>query len=243
MVGLVLVLITLAVFLDLRAAFWVAVGVPVSILGCLAILWLAGGTLNMVSVFSLIMMIGIIVDDAIVVGEQVASESARGVASDVASIRGAQRMVIPVMAATLTTAAAFAPIFAVTGPIGQVMGVIPMVALAVLVASTIECFLVLPAHLSHGGRKPAAPSAFRRRFDAGFAAFRDGPYLRALTVLVAWRYAFCAFLVGTLLVFAGLLMGNVFALTFSSRPRPRSCARVSCSSPACHSRRRPKLSR
>ncbi len=216
--GLALVLVTLAVFLNIRTAFWVAVGIPISILGCLAILWLVGETFNMVSVFALIMMIGIIVDDAIVVGEQVATENARGYAPHVASIRGARRMLTPVMAATLTTAAAFVPIFAITGPIGQVMGVIPMVVLAVLVASTIECFLVLPAHLSHGGRKPAKPSRFRQRFDDEFGRFRDGSYRRALEVLVAWRYAFFAFLVGTLIIFAGLLMGERLRAHFFLSP-------------------------
>ncbi|XWN32596.1 MAG: efflux RND transporter permease subunit [Devosia sp.] len=206
--GLVLVLVALSVFLNVRTAFWVAVGIPVAILGTLGIVWLTGQSLNMVSVFSLIMMIGIIVDDAIVVGEQIAVQSEEGLPPHAASIRGARSMLKPVMAATLTTAAAFLPIFAITGPIGQVMQVIPMVVIAVLIASTMECFLILPAHLSHFRAKNREPSAFRRRFDAGFARFRDHHFRRFLVRVVEWRYAFAAFLFALLVALVGLIAGE-----------------------------------
>ena len=147
--GLILVLATLFVFLNARTAFWVAAGIPVAMLITIGILYLLGETINMVSLFALIMMLGIIVDDAIVVGEHAESRFKAGESALIAAENGARRMYVPVMAASLTTVAAFAPIFLLGGTIGAIMGVIPMVVLAVLLASLVECFLILPGHLSH----------------------------------------------------------------------------------------------
>ncbi|MCF3933892.1 efflux RND transporter permease subunit [Acuticoccus sp. M5D2P5] len=217
--GLLLVLVALAIFLDLRIAFWVAAGIPVSIFGTLGLMWLTGQSLNMVSIFSLIMMIGIIVDDAIVVGEHTATLEEAGHPPIAAAIGGASSMLKPVMAATLTTMAAFVPIFAVTGPIGQVMHVIPMVVLAVLLASTFECFMVLPAHLNKSkSRKARRPNVLRRGFDRVFVAFRDGAFRRILEAVVDWRYTFLAVLLGMLIVLAGLLAGDRIRFHFFLAP-------------------------
>ncbi len=147
--GLVLVVLILFVFLNARIAFWVAAGIPVAMAATLGIMYASGQTINMMSLFSLIMTLGIIVDDAIVVGEHTATRSAAGDEPVAAAEAGAGHMITPVMAASLTTMAAFAPMFLVRDTIGQIMGSLPLVVIAVLIASLVECFFVLPGHLAH----------------------------------------------------------------------------------------------
>ena len=147
--GLILVIGILFVFLNARIAFWVAAGIPVAMLATIGIMWLLGQTINMISLFGLIMMLGIIVDDAIVVGEHTATRFSQGDGPFEAAENGAGRMVTPVSAAMITTIAAFAPIFVIQGGIGQIMGVLPIVVIAVIIASLIECFFILPGHLAH----------------------------------------------------------------------------------------------
>lgn len=147
--GLVLVIIVLFIFLNGRVAFWVTAGIPVAIAATLGVMLVAGQSINMVSLFALLMMLGIIVDDAIVVGEHTATRHAMGDSSVLAAERGAGRMTMPVLAASLTTAAAFAPILLIGDVIGQIMGAIPIVVICTLVASLIECFFILPGHLAH----------------------------------------------------------------------------------------------
>ncbi|MEP1206919.1 MAG: efflux RND transporter permease subunit [Rhizobiaceae bacterium] len=154
--GLVLVVGILFIFLNARIAFWVAAGIPVAMLATIGIMWLLGQTINMISLFGLIMMLGIIVDDAIVVGEHTATRFTAGDGPYEAAENGASRMIMPVSAAMITTIAAFAPILVIQGGIGQIMGVLPIVVIAVIVASLIECFLILPGHLAHTLRPRAA---------------------------------------------------------------------------------------
>ncbi|MEO1065959.1 MAG: efflux RND transporter permease subunit [Pseudomonadota bacterium] len=147
--GLLLVVAVLFVFLNARVAFWVTAGIPVAIAATLGVMLIAGQSINMVSLFALLMMLGIIVDDAIVVGEHTATRHAMGDPSDVAAERGAGRMLMPVVAASLTTAAAFGPMLLIGDVVGQIMGAIPIVVICVLIASLVECFLILPGHLAH----------------------------------------------------------------------------------------------
>lgn len=147
--GLLLVVIVLFIFLNARVAFWVTAGIPVAIAATLGVMLLVGASINMVSLFALLMMLGIIVDDAIVVGEHTATRLSMGDNSFVAAERGAGRMMLPVFAASLTTAAAFAPILLIGDVVGQIMGAIPIVVICTLIASLIECFLILPGHLGH----------------------------------------------------------------------------------------------
>ncbi len=147
--GLVLVVATLFVFLNARIAFWVAAGIPVAMFATLGFMLLLGQTINMITLFAMIMMLGIIVDDAIVVGEHTASRFEAGDEPFQAAENGAGRMLTPVMAAMITTVAAFAPMLLIGDIIGQIMGVMPYVVIAVIIASLIECFLILPGHLAH----------------------------------------------------------------------------------------------
>ena len=145
--GLVLVLGVLFVFLNLRIAFWVAIGIPVALLATFAVMLMSGQSINMVSLFALIMTLGIIVDDAIVVAEHAQTRRQSGDDPQTAAQTGALRMLAPVTAASLTTIAAFLPLFAIGDIIGTIIGAIPFVAVSVLLASLIECFLILPGHL------------------------------------------------------------------------------------------------
>lgn len=147
--GLVLVVLTLFIFLNARIAFWVAAGIPVAMSATVGFMWMFGESINMITLFAMIMMLGIIVDDAIVVGEHTATRFAEGDDPYEAAENGAGRMIKPVTAAMLTTVASFAPILLISGIIGQIMGVLPIVVIAVLIASVIECFFILPGHLAH----------------------------------------------------------------------------------------------
>jgi len=209
--GLALVLIVLFIFLDFRIAFWVAVGIPVSILATLGVMYFTGQTINMISMFALLLTLGIIVDDAIVVGEHTATRYAMGDSRQDAAIAGAGRMAAPVIAASLTTMAAFGPILLLGDVIGQILSALPMVVIAVLIASLIECFLVLPGHLSHAlPRERKAPGWFRRNFDAGFDFFKDKMFGALADLTYRWRYAtvasaFALAIVGGALIPAGKL--------------------------------------
>jgi len=166
--GLVLVVGTLFIFLNARIAFWVAAGIPVAMLATIGFMLILGQSVNMISLFALIMMLGVIVDDAIVVGEHTATRFSQGDGPYEAAENGAGRMVTPVMAAMITTIAAFAPIMLIGDIIGQIMGVLPIVVIAVIVASLIECFLILPGHLAHTLRpKPKRRWSFWRQLFFG----------------------------------------------------------------------------
>ncbi|MDX5359932.1 MAG: efflux RND transporter permease subunit [Alphaproteobacteria bacterium] len=220
--GLALVLLVLFLFLNARIAFWVAVGIPVSMLATMAIMLLSGQSINMISLFGLIMAIGIVVDDAIVVSEHSDALAARGMRPLHASLLGARRMAAPVVSSTLTTIAAFLPLFVIGGIIGDIISAIPFVVVAVLIASLIECFLVLPTHMRHAlrGKRDHRTSRFRTAFDRGFARFRDGPFRAVVATAISWRYATVAAAFGSLLLAMGLLAGG--RLTFEFFPTPEA---------------------
>ena len=173
--GLVIVLLVLLFFLNRRLTTWVAVGIPVSFLATFFVMSGFDKTINMVSLFGLIMALGIVVDDAVVVGENMFSHLERGLDSTSAAIASAHRMLPPIAASSLTTIAAFLPLLLVGGIIGQILRDIPLVVICVILASVIECFLVLPGHLSHSlkGFKPEEQvSKVRARLDRGFERLR-----------------------------------------------------------------------
>jgi len=303
--GLVLVVAALFLFLNARIAFWVAVGIPVAMMATLGIMLVMGQTVNMITLFGMIMMLGVIVDDAIVVGEHTATRFEEGEGAFEAAENGANRMLTPVMAAMVTTIAAFAPMFLIRDIIGQIMGVMPFVVIAVIIASVIECFLILPGHLAHTLQPRAAkkwsfwrqmliglviggfllalmnrvssgavdlagipfagllldaksntsiplfililtiasliagtffefifwalkkiapsndnePSGFRRVFDRGFNAFRDGPFTWMLNLSFRWRYITVAIAISSvLLLAAGPFFGERVKFVFFPSP-------------------------
>ncbi|MGD8956651.1 MAG: efflux RND transporter permease subunit [Chromatiaceae bacterium] len=214
--GLILVIGILFLFLNGRVAFWVTVGIPVSFMATLAIVYLAGGSINMISLFALIMALGIIVDDAIVVGEDALTHYQTGEGSLEAAEGGARRMLAPVISSSLTTIAAFIPLFAISGFIGNILGDIPFVIVCVIIASLIESFLVLPGHLRHSfqGLHHATPGRFRQRWDAGFAHFRDRYFRRLVTWAVNNRFAMIAIALAFVIVLFGLLRGGRIGFSF-----------------------------
>lgn len=154
--GFFMVLILLALFLRPRLAFWVSLGVPVAFLGAIFLANELGMSIDAISLFGFILVLGILVDDAIVVGESVHSRHQEGVSTLAGAIEGAQRVTIPVTFGVLTTVAAFMPLLFVVGFMGQVMSVIATTVICCLIFSLIESQLVLPAHLGHSNVKSAA---------------------------------------------------------------------------------------
>lgn len=218
--GLVLVIVILMVFLRMRVAFWVMAGIPASIMATFGVMLVAGQTINMVSLFGLIMAIGIIVDDAVVVGEHVDTRS-QTLPPLQASVDGARHMAVPVFASALTTISAFLPLFTISDVIGQVIIAIPMVIIAVLVASLVECFLVLPGHLRSALERRSAgsrDSRYRAWFDGHFASFRDGPFRSFVRMCIEWRYATLAVAAALFLLALGLVAGGRVGFTFFPSP-------------------------
>ncbi|WP_305856523.1 efflux RND transporter permease subunit [Balneatrix alpica] len=213
--GLALVVLMLYLFLNARVAWWVTFGIPISFMATFAILWLVGGSINMISLFGLIMALGIIVDDAIVVGEDTLSHVQRGEPSLSSALGGAMRMFAPVVASSLTTIAAFLPLLLVGGRFGAILGDIPLVVICVIIASVLECFLILPGHLYHSLNKPgAAPSKLRQRLDKGFERFRDGPFRRLVRACLTYRQLTLSLAIAAFILAMGLFAGGILRFTF-----------------------------
>ena len=218
--GLLLVMLVLFLFLPARIAFWVAVGIPVAFLATFGVMFATGQSINMISLFGLIMALGIVVDDAIVIGEHAEHlRIRRNLPIQEAAILSAKRMGPPVISAMLTTVAAFLPLFTIKGIIGVIIGAIPAVVCAVLVASLIECFFILPAHLAHhGAGKSTQPSWFRRKFDAGFNFFRDQIFGRLVRLALSFRYATLSLSIGMLILAVGMMSSGRVGFVFFSAP-------------------------
>ncbi len=214
--GLILVVLILFLFMSGRVAWWTAVGIPVSFMAALALLYLLGGSINMISLFGLIMALGIIVDDAIVVGEDAMSHYENGARPRLASQQAARRMLGPVFASSLTTIAAFIPLLIVGGIIGSIMQAIPVVVICVILASLVECFLILPGHLTHSFRKMGAyrPGRLRSKLDGWFEIFRDVWFRRAVTVSVANRWSTLALVMAIMITTIGWIQGGRIGFQF-----------------------------
>ena len=218
--GLFLVLGALFLFLNARVAFWVAVGIPVSVMAALMALYALGGSINMLSLFAMIMAFGIIVDDAIVVGEEAMTLYQNGAGPAKAAERAATRMFAPVTAASLTTICAFLPLLTLDGISGSILLPIPLIVICVVIASLIECFLVLPGHLRHSleGTAKRKSSRLRRRFDAAFDRFREVRFRNALTWSVQNRQMTISIAIGALVLSLGLLLGGRIGFSFFPQP-------------------------
>ncbi len=149
--GIILVFICLSLFLDLRLAFWVMMGIPISFLGSFVLMQPFDASINMLSLFAFIVALGMVVDDAIIVGENIYAQRERGSGFVRAAVDGTLEVGTPVVFSILTSIAAFTPLFFVDGMMGKFMGVIPVIVIAVLLLSLIESLFILPAHLSSKG--------------------------------------------------------------------------------------------
>lgn len=218
--GLVLVVAILYLFLSPRVALWVAVGIPVSFMATLLILYFVGGSINMISLFALIMALGIIVDDAIVVGEDALTHYQQGEQPIMAAEGGARRMLAPVLASSLTTVAAFIPLMLVSGPTGKILFDIPLIICAVILASLVESFFVLPGHLRHSFQHMPHQErpGWHQRFNAAFDRFKNQKFRQLIRLTLKNRLIALALVISLLIVSVGLLAGQRVKFRFFPSP-------------------------
>lgn len=222
--GLILVLIVLYLFLNTRVAIWVAAGIPISLMGAVTVLYLLGETLNMITLFAFIMTIGIIVDDAIVVGEESLTNYVANNSPVDAVYRASRRMFLPILAASMTTIFAFLPVLIVGGIIGVVLGSIAMVVICVVAASLTEAFLILPGHLRASYDKIANSGRPMKGalVDRYFAQFRDAWYRKALEAAIANPITTISIGVGCLILTFGLFVSGRVNYSFFPTPELNS---------------------
>ncbi|MEM1383299.1 MAG: efflux RND transporter permease subunit [Pseudomonadota bacterium] len=232
--GLVLVLLILSLFLEFKLAFWVAVGIPTAFLGTFLFLPWFDVSVNMVTMFAFILALGIVVDDAIVAGENIYEYRERGMGPLEAAIQGARDIAVPLSFSILTNIAAFLPLAMVPGGFGKFWVVIPMVVGTAFLLSWIEALFVLPAHLAGvRGRRPQE-QGWAARVPRAFAVGLDwvveriyGPLLR---VAMEWRYTTVALMIGVLAVTLAWPLSDRMGFTlFPSVPRDN--ARISVAMP------------
>jgi len=214
--GLVLVILILYFFLNAPAARWVAIGIPTSFMAALGVLYVYGGSINMISLFGLIMTLGIIVDDAIVVGEDAVTHFEKGDSPLDSVQQGAQRMLAPVLSSSLTTIAAFMPLLLVGGIIGIILRTLPIVVICVILASLVEAFLVLPGHLRGTFARMGSyrPRRLRKALDDGFLRFRENRFRPVITAGVRHRWLTLSLAVAIFLVSSGWVAGGRIAFNF-----------------------------
>ena len=218
--GLILVIIILGLVLEIRLSFWVTLGIPVSFLIGLWFLPTVDISINMVSLFAFILVLGIVVDDAIVVGENIYKKREEGMPPLQAAIEGAQQVGGPVIFAVLTTVAAFAPMLSGTGMMGKLLKNIPWVVILVLTGSLLESLFILPAHLARSKADPKKETLKKRLFENNLKFLVEKPYRRFLELGLRWRYATLAAGLCSLLLVAGTFTSGI--LKFTLMPKVES---------------------
>ena len=225
--GLMLVFCSLLLFLNWRVAFWVMVGLLVAILGTLVCMKVLGLTLNLISMFGMIVVLGLLVDDAIIVGEHVFHHVENGMAPKQAAVIGTEAVTWPVVCAIITTIVAFAPLVFIEGRMGDFMGVLPVIVMCALTVSLFEALSILPSHLAEWLRPAdqAHQSHLRSGFQRWSAKVRalqshflrdrlmDG-YERFLRRAISYRYVTMATLGGVLIVALGAILGGRVPIVF-----------------------------
>ncbi|WGH79527.1 efflux RND transporter permease subunit [Jannaschia ovalis] len=221
LLGLGLVVLLLFLFLNARTAFWVAAGIPVAMFSAIALMWLAGLTINMVSLFALIITLGIVVDDAIVVGEHADFRARKGLSPEDAAETAARRMFTPVFSATLTTVIAFFGLVAIGGRFGSLIADIPFTVIAVLIASLVECFLILPHHMAGALRHTAKVHWYdwpSRVVNRGLGWFRETLFRPLIRLAIRARYPVAAAAVLLLATQAALFLRGDVQWRFFNAP-------------------------
>ena len=217
--GLILVVLILFLFLSVSVAFWISIGIPVAILATIAVMLASGQSINMVSLFGMIMGLGIVVDDAIVVGEHADKQLRSGLGPIEAAELGATNMMAPVFSSSLTTIAAFMPLFIISDVIGDIIRGIPLVVVAMIIASLIECFLVLPGHLRGAfAIANGEVKGLRAKFNSAFYRFRDNRFEQIVLHAIRWRYTTISIAIAAFVICVGLLIGGRINFTFFPAP-------------------------
>jgi len=219
LLGLILVFIILWAFLDARLSFWGGMGIPISIAGALAILWGIGGTINMISLFGLIMVLGIVVDDAIVVGEAIFVHRHNGESPLKAAVEGVCEVGLPVFSAVFTTIVAFMPLAFIGGIMGKFIQILPIVVIACLLVSLVECLILLPAHLSElpdPNKKEHSKSKIKRIYNKiqsypgkRLDDFIQKCYMPFISKALKWRYVSLSIAVAILMTIIGFMKGGL----------------------------------
>ena len=227
--GLSIVFILLWAFMNIRIAFWCGMGIPIAVAGGMAILPAFDGTINMMTTFAFILILGIVVDDAIVVGEAIYVQRQNGLPPLKAAIEGTWEVGMPVIAAVLTTVIAFIPLAFVDGVIGKIIFFLPVVVTGCLVMSLFECLALLPAHLNHlqDPNESSREKHYRTRFGKllgrlneiqeytarGMERFVDKIYMPFLSKAMEWRYISFATATAILIITFGLVLGGIIKYT------------------------------
>ena len=233
LLGGCLVFILLLLALNWRVALWVGIGLITALSGTLFIMYMFGITLNMLTMFALILVLGLLVDDAIVVAENIKAQHEQGVPAIDAAIEGAKQVLWPVFATVITSIVAFLPLTFVKGNMGDLLGALPVVIACALAMSLFESLLILPGHLGHTLRKSERPS--RSRFSACIKRYevrRDAfvfekivpLYLRLLSFVIKFRYVSLAFAFSALTVSVGFVVGGRVGYEFMTIPDAETIA-------------------
>ncbi len=220
--GLVLVLLVLGLFLEFRLAFWVMMGIPISFLGAMLVLPAWDISINMISMFAFIIALGIVVDDAIVAGENIYEYRQRGMSFARAAILGARDVATPIGFAVLTNIVAFMPLAFVPGVIGKVFRVIPAVVITVFAISWVESLLILPAHLAHakaggGSRVGRRLHGWQQRFSAAFSRWVDTRFEPFADACLRNRYLTMATALAILITAVGYVASGRMGMTLMPR--------------------------
>ncbi len=230
--GLALVFLSLLVFLHWRVALWVMMGLVLAIMGALICMKLTGMTLNLITMFGLIMILGLLVDDAIIVSEHVYTKIEQGTEPKRAAVLGTEEVTWPVVCAIVTTIIAFVPLAAIEGQLGDWLGVLPLIACVALSASLLEALTILPSHLAHGVRPVAredhSTTARTGLLQVWLGRLRQAQqhyvqsrlrafYERLLRTATSYRYVTMAVLTAVLLVAVGAYKGGHVPFIFIQR--------------------------
>jgi multidrug efflux pump subunit AcrB len=219
-IGLVLVSVLLGVFMNLRLAFWVTLGIPISFAACIMLLPRFDVSINMISLFAFIMVLGIVVDDAIIIGENIYRKQEEGYGSLKAAVEGAMEVGRPVIFSVLTTIVAFWPLLMASGTMGKIMRNIPMVVILVLAGSLVESLFILPAHLERSYRSATERGSIavkEKRAARWLKWVINRPYARLVNFCVRWRYATLAFGMVILLLSYGVWQAGWIKFIFFPR--------------------------
>ncbi|MCF8261120.1 MAG: efflux RND transporter permease subunit [Melioribacteraceae bacterium] len=214
--GLVLVLLTLGFFLNLRLSFWVSLGIPFSFAGMFIVAFLSGITINVISLFGMIIVVGILVDDAIVVGENIYAHYENGEPPMLAALNGTKEMVGPVFTSIFTTVIAFMPFFFLDGFLGKFIWHMALVVIATLLFSLAEAFLILPGHLAHSkGLHPhKEDSKFRKRIEGFIDWITNSLYAPSLRYAMRHKWITLVIPISFVMVTIGLIKGGIIGVTF-----------------------------
>jgi len=215
--GLVLILLLLGLFLEPRLALWVGMGIPISLAGSMFVMWTMGWTLNQISLIGMILVLGILVDDSVVMGEAIFAHRRLGKPPLQACVDGVREVALPVVASVTTTMIAFTPMLLIGGIMGQFMRQMPIVVITALLVSLVECFLLFPAHLAYPLQDDTRRAGRLRRvqqwFAEGLERFVEKIYAPTIAQCVRHRYVTLCGGIAVLMLTVGVIAGGIVPVT------------------------------